>query len=94
MDTWVSGNGNIVLNIPDDIVAACAHSGDNTEDVKRCVAHKDMQQQLYALDPVEVAKCIKEYFADIEPVELMNTHTNIERLLWMACWDIVDNDIN
>lgn len=42
MRRWINGSGNIELNIPDEIVMACAHSGDNTEDVKRCVAHKDM----------------------------------------------------
>lgn len=91
MKEWISSSGNIVLNIPDDVVSACTQSGDNEEAVKRGVAHKDMQGQLYALNPAEVAKCIKECFVDIEPIKLMDTHTNLERLLWMACWDIADS---
>lgn len=94
MREWINGSGSIVLNIPDDVVSACTQSGDNEEAVKRCVAHKDIQKQLCALDSAEVAKCIKDNFADIDPIELMNTHANLERLLWMACWDIVDNNIN
>lgn len=90
MKEWVSSSGSIILNIPDDVVLACTQSGDNEEAVKRGVAHKDMQGQLYALDPVDVVECLKEYFADGEPLEFMDIHTNLERLLWVACWDIVE----
>lgn len=90
MKEWVSSSGSIVLNIPDDVVSACTQSGDNEEAVKRGVAHKDMQGQLYALNSVDVVECLKEYFVDGEPLESMDIHTNLERLLWMACWDIVE----
>lgn len=90
MREWFSGDGNIVLNIPDEVVAECTASGNSKEAIKRGVAHKDMQQQLHNLDMEKVAEYLNRYLADVNQAELMDRELNLERLLQIACWDIVD----
>lgn len=81
---WQDENG-ITLNIPARVVDAVAQSGDNLPAV---LAHWEIMQD--DLDPDSVKECLEGYGA-WSADELQNHHANLERLLWVACWDIAEH---
>lgn len=91
---WSSGSGRIELNIPEEVVRTCAHPGDCGPDVAKGIVHKELQDQLYNIDPDLLVQELKEYFCDSTPEEFLDRHLCLMRLLWVACNDIAEaNDI-
>lgn len=84
---WGSGCGRIELLISRYLAENTATPGDNLPMVQ--VAVRELQDQLDKLDPKLVANELREYGA-WEDEELTDHERNLERLVWLACWDLVE----
>lgn len=90
---WESSSGRIALNLSMNEASRGYHSGACDLDIAelRTMAHID--NQLKAIDPVLLISELKEYGAwDSE--ELANHEDNLDRLLWLACGDLVDQQFD
>lgn len=90
---WSSSSGRIELNLSMDIAFKGYHSGACDLDIAelRGVAH--IANQLNAIKPELLVAELKEYGA-WDSVELSDHNANLDRLLWLACGDLVDNQFN
>jgi hypothetical protein len=90
---WSSGSGLIELNLSIDIANKGYHSGACDFDIAelRGVAH--IASQLNAIKPDLLVAELKEYGA-WDSVELSDHNANLDRLLWLACGDLVDQQFN
>lgn len=86
---WSTGSGRIELNITKSIAAKCSHSGSCDADVKEAIQLAAIKKQLSKIDPKLLADELDEYGAWSEE-ELNNHEENKERLLWIACGDILE----
>jgi len=89
---WTSGCGRLELNIPQDIVDSVARTGDNTPAARQAVLDERMAIQLAALNMTDMRTILREY--GIDDAETMDDTTARMYLLWMACWDIFEGNIN
>lgn len=90
---WCSSSGRIELNLSMDIASKGYHSGACDLDIAelRTMAHID--SQLRAIPQDLLASELREYGAwDSE--ELANHEDNLNRILWLACGDLVDQQFN
>jgi hypothetical protein len=90
MRYWISSCGRIELKIDHSQAARGYHSGACDSDISALMKLPEISSQLLALSPKLVADALQEY-GGWEPVQLANHADNLERLLWIACGDLVDN---
>lgn len=88
---WCAGSGRIELKLPLDGAEGCHHPGPCDDDVRELSRVPAVAQQLAALDPGVVRDELREYGA-WDTAELANHEQNLQRLLWLACGDIADED--
>lgn len=88
---WCDSYGRLELAIPLDDARACSHSGDCSGDVAALAARPDIAAQLQAMSAARVRVCLAEY-GTWDAAELRDHGQNLERLLWLACGDISDNE--
>ena len=69
----------------------CSHSGSCDLDVSELMKKTYIQKQLVKLDPIQLAKELKEYGAWDE-TELSNHQENLTRWLWISCCDITEGN--
>lgn len=94
MKTFFAPFNYIELELTEEVVNLICHSGDNTEDVKRCLELPEIAEQINKLDPKKIATELKEYGA-WDDNELQNEQDNKERILWVGAWNIFDeSDFN
>jgi len=86
---WTDSSGRLELALSGDQAARGYHSGACDSDIQALVQDPDISRQLLAFDPAVVAAALKEYGA-WNSVELSNHTDNLERLLWIACGDLVE----
>jgi len=86
---WTSGCGRLELNLSADQAARGYHSGRCDADIVELKQVPEISAQLLALDTGLVRECLREYGA-WNSAELSSHGDNLERLLWIACGDIVD----
>lgn len=89
MQYWTDSSGRLELQLSLDQAARGYHSGACDLDIQALQQDSSISSQLLALDPRLVAAALKEYGA-WDSVELSNHSDNLERLLWIACGDLVD----
>ena len=89
MPWWSSSCGRIELKIPSDIVRSVARPGSNDAAVDIAVQDARIRPALAALDREVVRRVVGEY-GDWSDAERRNDDKNLQRLLWLACWDIED----
>lgn len=77
------------LNITKKIANLGYHSGDCTEDIERIIELPEIKQQLKKIDKEQLKKELYDYGA-WDDLELENHEANLQRILWIACGDIVD----
>lgn len=88
---WYSSSGEIGLDINIEDARLGSHSGACDSDVRALSEEVYISRQLDKINPHTLACVLKAYGAwDID--ELSDHHHNIQRLLWLACGDIVDNE--
>jgi hypothetical protein len=90
---WSSGSGRIELNLSMDIASKGYHSGACDLDIAELRTMAFIDNQLKAISPELLISELKECGAwDSE--ELANHEDNLDRLLWLACGDLVDQQFN
>ena len=86
---WSSGSGLIELNITKNQANIGYHAGLCDADVAKLIKAPSIKRQLAKLNPEIVRNELREY-GSWDDGELLNDSYNLERLLWVACGDIVD----
>lgn len=84
---WSSGSGRIELRISKYLAENTATPGENLPMVQ--VAVRELREQLDKLDPKVVIQELDEWGC-WEGEELEDYTGNLERLVWLACWDLVE----
>lgn len=86
---WSSSSGRIELNITKAQAAQGSHQGQCYQDIEELRQVPAIRRQLAKLDPAEVVKELNGYGAWSDN-DLSDHSANLNRLLWLACGDIVD----
>ena len=89
MEYWTDSSGGLELQLSIDQARRGYHSGSCDSDIAALMMDPDVSAQLLAFDPRRVAEALQEY-GGWSAAELSNHADNLERLLWIACGDIVD----
>jgi len=89
---WNSGSGKIKLSITKEHANRGYHQGQCDEDIKALLKEPSIAQQFSSISYQDLVECLSEYGAWDE-VELSNRHDNEMRLLWIACADLVEDQI-
>jgi len=89
---WSSGCGRLELELALDDAAQGYHQGDCDADIKQLRAVPYISAQLAALDPALVSHCLKEYGA-WDDEERADHQANLDRLLWIACGDLMEEGV-
>lgn len=79
------------IELPVDVIKSCYHSGDCTEDCRRCLQLPEIQAELADIDPLCLQQELSEYGAWSED-ELKNHEDNLIRILWIASANITDEN--
>jgi len=88
---WTTGSGYVELDIAPEDAEAVAQSGDNLQEVKALMKKPYIKEQLRDLDRKGLKDTLREYGA-WDDRELMDHRRNLRRILWIACWDIVEEE--
>ena len=92
MTYWTSSSGRIELNLTPEQYSAGYHSSACDLDIGDLMQDPDIFAQLIAVNPVYLREELREYGAwDAE--DLVNHAANLARLLWLACGDLVDQEV-
>lgn len=87
---YSSGSGRIELQMSLTEAQSGSHQGQCDDDVQGLSRVPHIAAQLADIDPAELASELKDYGAWDE-TELANHDQNLQRLLWLACSDIVEH---
>ena len=79
----------VPLNITKKLAAIGFHSGDCSDDIKRISELPEIKRQLKKINPEQLKKELYDYGA-WDDNELNDHEENLQRILWIACGDIVD----
>ena len=88
---WSSSSGGIELNITRAQAASCSHLGACDTDVSALSQVPAIARQLRKIKPDNLAVKLKEYGA-WDTSELADHDQNLQRILWIACGDICDEN--
>jgi hypothetical protein len=86
---WTSSSGRIELEIPTKLVAIGYLSGHCQDVIDYLLTLEPIKNQLSKIDPVTLARELKEYGA-WNDAELSVHQNNLQRVLWIACGDLTD----
>lgn len=78
------------LNIKKKVASTGYHSGDCTNDIIEISRLPEIKQQLSRINPEDLKKELKEYGA-WEDDELDDHNLNLQRILWIACANILES---
>jgi len=91
MKTYIAQFNTFELELPEDVIKGCNHSGPCDYDIENCRLLPEVQTALNALDPEKVKNELWEYGA-WDDIELSNHDENLNRILWIAAGDIQERD--
>jgi len=86
---WTSSSGLIELKLTKQQASKGAHQGRCDRDIMELRQVPVIRRQLNKLESSVVVDCLKDYGAWDEK-ELSDHEANLDRLLWVACGDIVE----
>lgn len=90
---WSSSDGKIELELYMEDVKEIAVGGTDNESAVRSVMRKPyVSSQFNSFDSEVIKNVIYEHFADATEEELEDEDLNKIRLLWMAAWDIKEEN--
>jgi len=89
---WCDSYGLIELNITKKQAYIGYHQGHCDNDIKDLMDVPVIKRQLDKLKPDIVARVLKDYGA-WDADDLSDHDDNLDRLLWIACGDIVENNV-
>lgn len=90
---WTDGSGCVELNIGLQDARGGSHSGSCDADIDALAQEPYIASQLAKLDAEKVKGVVSEYFADATDEELADHERNLERLLWLACGDLAEENV-
>lgn len=93
MRYFISSDGSIELHIEFDDAEGAYHQGQCSDDVQALSNKPYIAEQLKKIDPVKLQGELKQYGA-WDTDELSDHDENIQRILWLACGDIVEMEGN
>jgi hypothetical protein len=89
---WSDSYGLVELNITKKQAHIGYHQGQCDNDIKGLRDVPSIKRQLDQLKPEIVSLVLKDYGAwDVN--DLSDHDDNLDRLLWIACGDIVENNV-
>jgi hypothetical protein len=90
---WYSSScGRIELNIPRRIYNVLNKPGRADDDVEYIRKHEPtIERQLLKVDPELLREELRGYGAWNDD-ELQDHNVNLARLLWLACWDLIEEE--
>ena len=88
---WNDSYGFIELNITKAQARAGHHQGQCDQDIADLRRVPSIKKQLDQLDPNRVREVLRDYGA-WDDDELSDHDANLDRLLWIACGDIVEGN--
>lgn len=77
------------IEIAEDIARNCSHSGPCDDDVERARQLPEVQAELAKIKPEQLRKELAEYGAWTDQ-ELADHSANLDRILWIAAGQIMD----
>lgn len=77
------------IELPEDVVHLCYHTGDCLDDIERCMQLTEVKAELAKIDPVALIRELGEYGA-WEEEDLKDHNENLKRILWIAAGNIQD----
>ena len=86
---WTDSFNLIELNITQAQAYMGHHQGPCDSDIKMLRNFPSIKRQLNCLDPLKVREVLREYGA-WDADDLSDHDANLDRLLWIACGDIVE----
>jgi len=89
---WSSSSGRIELDLTMEQASKGYHTGQCDGDIVELRSIPKIENQLQALDPLLVKSELKEMGA-WDDVELSNHEDNLDRLLWIACGDLIEMEL-
>jgi hypothetical protein len=92
MTYWTSSNGKIELNIPQNLASIGYHFGACDSDIAELMKIESIKAQLFEIPPQVLSEELKEFGA-WDDSELANHGDNLARILWIACGDIQEGEI-
>ena len=94
--TWglVDGCGLIELEIPDDIIGSCYHSGECGNDVEAALLIPMIRKQFDSISDERLIKSLSEVWDDSDVIRQSDRHTNEMRALWIVCGNIMEDEGN
>lgn len=90
---WSCGSGYTELAITRADARQGSHQGRCDDDITELRQTPYIAKQLARLDPERVRKTVAEMFGDATPEELADHSANLDRLLWIACGDVVEGNV-
>lgn len=88
---YTSGSGRIELQLTKQQAATGSHQGQCDNDIAYLRQLPTIKRQLNKLDAGVLANELSEYGA-WDDEELKNHEENLNRILWIACGDILDGN--
>ena len=79
------------IELPEDVIKACNHSGPCDEDVKRAMELMEVKRELEEINPEQLKRELAEYGAWNDQ-ELNDHQENLKKILWIAAGDIQESD--
>jgi hypothetical protein len=89
---WNDSYGFIELNITKAQAHMGHHQGQCDQDIEDLRRVPSIKKQLDRLDPDRVREVLRDYGA-WDDNELSDHDANLDRLLWIACGDIVEGNV-
>jgi hypothetical protein len=91
---YTSNLGLIELNIPTEVVETCYHAGNCSDDIAYIRrTNADIERQLQSVNQQVLRDELAEYGA-WDDAELADRDANLNRLLWLACGELADEQAN
>lgn len=90
---WTSSSGRIELDLTMEQASKGYHSGQCDRDIVELRSYPEIENQLQKLDPLVVKNELKET-GGWDNVELANHEDNLDRLLWIACGDLIEMEVS
>jgi hypothetical protein len=87
---YTSGSGRIELKLTKKEADIGSHPGPCDSDIAYLRTFPHIKRQLDKIDPESLKKELSEYGAWNDE-ELSNHDENLDRILWIACGDILEN---
>jgi len=93
LTTWSTSSGRITLELSIARAKACLHSGPCDNDVMCHAQASEIKCQLDSIDNDTLISELEEYGAwTKEELQAEDRQDNLERLLWIACGDVMDDE--